>query len=67
MPVTVIVAFRRDEDNNRVKSFIYQDHPQFRNYGDYADLAQHEVLERSNCIAKIRSRSDALLSYARRR
>ncbi len=42
--MTVTVVFRRDE-NNRVNTFIYQDSPEFRNYGDYADLAPHEVLE----------------------
>jgi hypothetical protein len=42
--MTVTVVFRRDE-NNRVNTFIYQDAPEFRNYGDCADLAHHELLE----------------------
>lgn len=45
--MTVTVVFRPDE-NNRVNTFIYQDYPEFRNYGDYADLAHHEVLELLN-------------------
>ena len=44
---TVSVTFMRDE-NGRLKTFIYQDSPEFRHDGDYADLAMHEVLQLLN-------------------
>jgi hypothetical protein len=59
--ITVTVSLRRDEDNNRVKAFIYQDAPEFRDYGDYADLAQHEVLELLDRLGLNQQESASLL------
>jgi hypothetical protein len=58
--MTVTVSFWRDEDN-RVKTFIYQDSPQFRNDGAYADFAHHEVLELLNRLESNQQDSEHLL------
>lgn len=64
--MTVTVAFRRDEDN-RVKTFVYQDSPEFRDYGDYADLEHHEVLELLNRLALNQQDSERLLELVLQR
>jgi hypothetical protein len=57
---TVILAFRREDD--RVHSFIYLDFPEFRAYGDYAALANHEVLELLNCLGLSNDAAQQFLS-----
>jgi hypothetical protein len=42
-PTVVSITFVRED--NRVKTFIYQDSPDYRPYGDYDTLENHEVLE----------------------
>jgi len=58
--MTVTVSFWRDQDD-RVKTFIYQDSPQFRNDGAYADLAHHEVLELLSRLGLSQQDSEQLL------
>lgn len=58
--MTVAVSFWRDEDN-RVKAFIYQDSPPFRNDGAYADFAHQEVLELLNRLELRKQDSEHLL------
>ncbi len=59
--ITVTVSLMRDEDNNRVKAFIYQDSPEFRDHGDYTVLQQHEVLELLNRLGLSQQGAENLL------
>jgi len=42
--------------------FIYQNSPEFRDYGDYADLEHHETLEFLNCLGLNQEDSSDLLA-----
>lgn len=58
--MTVTVTFKRDE-NSRVMTFIYQDDPEYKHYGDCTDFAHHEVLELLNRLGANQQDSENIL------
>lgn len=58
--MVVTVTFIRDDDG-RVDTFIYQDHPEHRDDGDKANLAPHEALELLNRLGLTQPISENLL------
>ncbi len=60
--MTVTVSFLvLPGDIKRVKTFIFQDAPEFRTVGDHVDLALHEVLEFLNRVGVSEQDSQRIL------
>jgi hypothetical protein len=58
-PTVVTITFVRED--NRAKTFIYQDAPAYRPYGDYDTLGNHEVLELLSVLGLAQEAAEALL------